>query len=81
MVLLREPIGFGLKGDYIAFVLYGLAFSAVFFCTHAVVDRLKILLLSAKQRVHPTFFSTHFFKAQLKTVGGICARGAFARGA
>ena len=52
----------------------------VLFRTHAVVDRLKILLLLAQQRVYTTFFSTHCFEARLKRVGGIGARGASARG-
>ena len=80
LVLLREPVSFGLKGDNIELILYGLALSAVFFRTHAVVDRLKIMLLGAQQRVHAMFLSTHCFEACLKRVGGIGARRPFARG-
>ena len=54
--------------------------SAVVFRTQAVVDRFKIQLFGAQQRVHATLFGTHCFEASLQRVGGVGARGASARG-
>ena len=78
---MREPIGFGLEGDDIAFVLEDLALSAVVFREHAIVDRLKIQLFCAQQRVHEMLFGTHCFEACLQRVGGVGALGASTGGA